>query len=873
MTTATERSGRIDQSKVLTLLESGLSVFPAVLKNKFPTGLSWGEFQKRRMTPAEVGKHFADADAICIICGPVSDELEALDFDDGGSRFEPWAAIVRAADATLFDSLVIERSPSGGYHAFYRASGVGGNKKLAKRFVFVDGPEEVTIKGKTFRPKLLKDGRWYVDPCLIETRGKGGLIVCDPTPGYTITQGDLTCIPEITDEQRALLLDASRSFDEKPPTVDEPTADSFDDRTGTGNGSTSTPWGDYNERGDFRAVLFRHGWRREREATPGDDNEHWRRPGKSSGTSATINGDRLFYCWSSNGHPFDESKAYNPFQVFMLLEHGGDVKAAGRALAELGYGADEPNRDRGTADATSENRKSPGEPVAKGPKTPDGTGLIHKIAEFIGEHEHFARDNGGALYRFHNGAYRSRGDQIVKSAVKRICNAWGEQKRWCPRLADNVVEYIRVDAPEVWDRPPEDRLCVANGIIDIGTGELLPHSPDFLSTVQLPVKFNPAATCPAIDQFVSQAFPEDATELAYQIPAWLMLPNTSIQKAVLLTGEGGNGKSRYLAMVRAFLGGVNCAGLSLHILESNKHASARLVGKLANICPDLPSDHLAGTSIFKAITGGDPLSAERKFQESFEFVPFCRLIFSANHPPRSSDSSQAFFDRWVVVPFDRTFRGTGEEIPARELDARLSAAGELSGLLNRALAALPALRTGKFIDPESVRDAFAEFQAVTDPLAVWLDRYTVDDPEAIIPRKTLRIAYNAHLERSGRPPATERAFGLAVKKLRPDVHDKQRMVGGKLQWCHIGIGLSSELQEDHSRHSRDSRDDPPINSTRGRRSKGSSGGTYTGTSRESSESSEGMECDHIDPETFVREGDLMVCRNCGKHLGRAASDF
>ena len=72
------------------------------------------------------------------------------------------------------------------------------------------------------------------------------------------------------------------------------------------------------------------------------------------------------------------------------------------------------------------------------------------------------------------------------------------------------------------------------------------------------------------------------------------------------------------------------------------------------------------------ITGGDRLPAEYKYADCFEFDSFVRLVFSANNPPRSEDSSPAFFDRWLVVPFDRTFRGERREIPADVLDARLS---------------------------------------------------------------------------------------------------------------------------------------------------------------------------------------------------------
>ena len=167
---------------------------------------------------------------------------------------------------------------------------------------------------------------------------------------------------------------------------------------------------------------------------------------------------------------------------------------------------------------------------------------------------------------------------------------------------------------------------------------------------------------------MNAAFPDDARDVAFQVLAWLMVPNISLQKAILLLGDGSNGKSRYLKAVESFIGKRNAAALSLHWLEKNQFAAARLLGKLANICPDLPTEHLAGTSVFKKIVGGDTIPAERKYQDSFEFMPFCRLLFSANNPPQSSDGSSGFFRRWLVIPFDRIFspEATGY-IPSEEL--------------------------------------------------------------------------------------------------------------------------------------------------------------------------------------------------------------
>lgn len=352
------------------------------------------------------------------------------------------------------------------------------------------------------------------------------------------------------------------------------------------------------------------------------------------------------------------------------------------------------------------------------------------------------------------------------------------------------MKYITVDAPLLWEKPPRDQVNVLNGLLVATTRTLSPHSPDFLSPIQLPVKFDATARCPAWDKFIGEVFPSDSEPIAWEIPAWLMTPDTSIQKAILLMGDGANGKSTYLRAVLAFIGKHNTAAVSLHKLENDRFSAARLIGRLANICPDLPGTDLTSTSVFKAITGGDPLMAEYKFKDSFDFIPYARLVFSANHPPKSQDASPAFFRRWIVVPFERTFADKAPgTIPGDKLDAVLSDPVELSGVLNKALIALAAIRTRGLSESDSIKRATDEFRRATDPLAVWLDRCTILDPTAVTPQDQLHRDYCRNCADAGRPTITKTAFGRAMKKLRPGVTDHQRTVSGSLVWCYIGIAL------------------------------------------------------------------------------------
>ncbi len=415
---------------------------------------------------------------------------------------------------------------------------------------------------------------------------------------------------------------------------------------------------------------------------------------------------------------------------------------------------------------------------------------VYQIADEIGGRHRFAQDAGGRLYVFRSGTYHPDGVSIVRQQVKKLLERLRLSSKWSSHKAEEVVKYLGVDAPFLWDAPKRDIVNVLNGLLDVSTRTLSPHTPDFLSPVQLPVKFDPEARCPGWDKFIGEVFPGDSEAIAWEIPAWLMTPDTSIQKAILLMGDGANGKSTYLRAVLAFIGKHNVSAVSLHKLENDRFSAARLIGRLANICPDLPGTDLISTSVFKAITGGDPLMAEYKFKDSFEFTPYSRLVFSANHPPRSQDASPAFFRRWLVVPFERTFAdGAPDTIPGDRLDAMLSDPAELSGVLNKALEALAVIRARGLSESDSSKRATDEFRQATDPLAVWLDRKTILHADALTPQDLLHREYCRNCTETGRTTISKTAFGRAIKKLRPTVTDLQRTVNGVISWCYIGISL------------------------------------------------------------------------------------
>ena len=428
-------------------------------------------------------------------------------------------------------------------------------------------------------------------------------------------------------------------------------------------------------------------------------------------------------------------------------------------------------------------------------------GLIKEMADRILEENAFARDVGGSLYHFKGGVYLPNGEHVIAVAFQRILEIEKRTKQWTSHNAREIYTYISTGAPELWSRPPLDVINVQNGLLRLGRlPELLPHSSQHLCSIQMPVLFDPQATCPAWEQFIQDVIPEDTHGLLWELIAHLMVPDISFQKSFLFLGEGANGKSTLLHAIINFLGKTNVCSLTLQRLEADKFAAARLVGKLASICADLPSAHLTSSSMFKAIVGGDDIEAERKFKDSFLFSPFARLLFSANHFPESKDSSEAFFRRWLVIPFERTF-APSEQVSPHILDARLADTQELSGVLSRALAVLPQLQArGRFSECESTKGAWMEFREQTDPVANWLDLHTIEHPEAKVSRGELHKLYTKWAYHHGRPNISQKSFMQSVRRLRPRVQEGQRRIGGKVEWAFLGLGLKTDPLPDSVSH-------------------------------------------------------------------------
>lgn len=417
--------------------------------------------------------------------------------------------------------------------------------------------------------------------------------------------------------------------------------------------------------------------------------------------------------------------------------------------------------------------------------------VVSRLGTYVKEAGHIRVGVDGRLWRYHHGVYRPDGDLFTRVTVRSVLGAKCKSRHFT-----EVEAWLSADFPTVTDRPPEQWLNVRNGLLDWRTGTLEPHTPDVVSCVQFPALWRPDATCPAIDQFLHQVAPEDAVDLIYELAGYTLYAGNPMRRALLLLGSGRNGKSTLLRLFKALIGDANLAAIPLQLLAENRFAAAELFGKVANIAGDLDARAVRQTDIFKMATGGDPIMAERKNCHPFTFTPFATFLFSANEAPISSDQTDAWFDRWIIIPFDRRIPDD-QVIPDVELDARLTTPDELAGFLNRAVHGLQNLMDrGRFDLPTSVDDAGDAYRDRLDTVRGFVSEACVITPDAWVAKSNLYSTYRTWAKASGRLPVSAATFNDHLSRNHAGSLEIRRRRGYD-GWAGLGL-LADPNQEERS---------------------------------------------------------------------------
>ncbi|CAN0600055.1 unnamed protein product, partial [Ectocarpus sp. 12 AP-2014] len=258
---------------------------------------------------------------------------------------------------------------------------------------------------------------------------------------------------------------------------------------------------------------------------------------------------------------------------------------------------------------------------------------------------------------------------------------------------------------------PFDGVNVTNGLL-VHDGlyfELQPHRKEHYLLSQLPVAYDPTAECPRFRQFLGEIFDgeDDATEKAdtlMELIGYTLIPTARYEKFALLVGNGANGKSVLLDVLCALLGPHCIASVSPEKLD-NPFQRGYLIGKLANVVTEIAQGAVINDAALKALTSGEPTTAEHKYRAPFTFRPYATCWFATNHMPHTRDFSDALYRRACVIKFNQTFTGKRCDPHLKE-----KLLGELPGILNMALSAVGWVLAGAdFTEPTSMTQARQEW--------------------------------------------------------------------------------------------------------------------------------------------------------------------
>lgn len=224
---------------------------------------------------------------------------------------------------------------------------------------------------------------------------------------------------------------------------------------------------------------------------------------------------------------------------------------------------------------------------------------------------------------------------------------------------------------------------------------------DFI-TYQLPFEYDSQAKAPLFEKYLNRVLPDiERQRVLAEYLGYVFIKHGSKalkeEKTLILYGTGANGKSVFFETVNALLGTDNVSNFSLQSLTNdNGYFRAKLANKLVNYASEINGNLEA--SMFKQLVSGEPVEARLPYGQPFVLKQYAKLIFNCNELPKDVEHTNAYFRRFLIIPFDVT-------IPENEQDKTLHTKiieNELSGVFNWVLDGLNRLlKQKKFSDCEA----------------------------------------------------------------------------------------------------------------------------------------------------------------------------
>jgi len=388
--------------------------------------------------------------------------------------------------------------------------------------------------------------------------------------------------------------------------------------------------------------------------------------------------------------------------------------------------------------------------VLKSRREADKVRFSNYEREILAQHPHLKKNEIGIVFDYKDGVYEMLTDQQVSDIV---LNGLYEDMLWGYRTKKNVSDKVAclisiIPSLEISD----DHgfwINVKNGLLNIYTRELRPHTPMFVSLIQYPVVYDPKATCPTWDMCIHDwmAGPEceEKITLLKQYCGYILSSSMHYDRALFMVGDGGNGKSTFIDTIAMVVGTQATSHIDLEALYG-QFGMQGLVGKRLNIIEEVAGNYYQSNKLKKLISG-EEVTIDIKYKPQFTFRPQAKFVFSVNMFPRVDDTSTATERRICAV----TFRNNYRKNPNFQLrSSRGLLAKELSGILNWMLDGACDLAEKKnFIITEEQTQMLNEYRQENSSVEGFISECILLDPEESVDVPTLYAEYKKWSQSDG----------------------------------------------------------------------------------------------------------------------------
>ena len=286
---------------------------------------------------------------------------------------------------------------------------------------------------------------------------------------------------------------------------------------------------------------------------------------------------------------------------------------------------------------------------------------------------HLKRDRYGVFYIYKGdeyGYYESLEvvkDEGIKREIYHVLLEAGYVRKIREHLLKEIAMMLKYDKGISIDEMDTNHnwIGMKNGVFDIQNNELRPHSCEHNITMALNIDYDPNATCPKFEKFLSDIMCEDQllVENLMMIGGFILFCHdpvlkAQIEKMFIFVGEGGNGKSVLIRIFRSLFHKEYITSLSLQDLTSSSGNSVRspLIKSRINICSEgKEGDLIRGEDELKKIISGEEINIKKLYVDIMEIRSKTKIIQATNHPPVFIDMTQSLRRRMLLIDFKKSY--------------------------------------------------------------------------------------------------------------------------------------------------------------------------------------------------------------------------